>query len=70
MRKVRFAMVRLENAVTIPELLHAPIPIRFIFVILGPPLPDVDYHELGRSIATLMANDVCYSFFLYSTTDN
>lgn len=58
LQKVRFAMVRLANAVTLPELLDAPIPIRFIFIILGPPLPDVDYHELGRSIATLMTNEV------------
>ncbi|KAJ8936697.1 hypothetical protein NQ314_012196, partial [Rhamnusium bicolor] len=29
---------------------------RFIFLLLGPKLPNIDYHEVGRSISTLMAN--------------
>lgn len=34
-----------------------PIPVRFIFILLGPKTVDLDYHEVGRSIATLMSND-------------
>ncbi len=59
LKGARFAMVRLAEAIEIPVLLEAPIPIRFLFVILGPNLIDIDYHELGRSIATLMSNPVC-----------
>lgn len=29
---------------------------RFIFLLLGPKLSNIDYHEVGRSISTLMAN--------------
>lgn len=58
LQKVRFAMVRLEKATYLPELLDAPVPIRFIFVVLGPKtLIDVSYHEIGRVIATLMSNE-------------
>jgi hypothetical protein len=56
--KVRFVMARLTDAQFMPDLMEAHIPVRFLFVILGPELPDVDYHELGRSIATLMSNEV------------
>uniref|UniRef100_A0A914W575 Anion exchange protein n=2 Tax=Plectus sambesii TaxID=2011161 RepID=A0A914W575_9BILA len=55
--KVRFVMARLAEAEFMPDVMEAHIPIRFIFVILGPELPDVDYHELGRSISTLMSNE-------------
>lgn len=30
---------------------------RFIFILLGPKKVDLDYHEVGRAIATLMSND-------------
>ena len=58
LRQPRFAMVRLREARCMPELLAAPIPIRFLFVILGPTQYDMDYHEIGRSVATLMSNQV------------
>lgn len=40
-----------------PSLTEVPIPVRFMFILLGPPNYDLDYHEVGRSIATLMANE-------------
>ena len=58
LQRARFAMVRLADSVYMPELVESPIPIRFLFVILGPETGDIDYHELGRSIATLMSNSV------------
>ena len=33
-----------------------PIPIRFLFILLGPKQVEVNYREVGRSIATLMSN--------------
>lgn len=39
-----------------PSITEVPIPVRFLFVLLGPKTADLDYHEVGRSIATLMSN--------------
>lgn len=44
-----------------PSLTEVPIPVRFMFILLGPPTFDLDYHEVGRSIATLMANESFHS---------
>lgn len=40
----------------IPSLIEVSIPVRFIFLLLGPKTANLDYHEVGRSISTLMAN--------------
>lgn len=50
------AFIRLAEGVLIPSLIEVNIPVRFIFVLLGPSTANVDYHEIGRSISTLMAN--------------
>lgn len=39
-----------------PNITEVPIPVRFLFILLGPKVSDLDYHEVGRSIATLMSN--------------
>lgn len=39
-----------------PSITEVPIPVRFLFILLGPKNADLDYHEVGRSIATLMSN--------------
>jgi hypothetical protein len=39
--------------------MRAPLPVRFIIIILGPPKFGVDYHELGRAMGTLMSDKVC-----------
>jgi hypothetical protein len=57
--KVRFVMARLETATFMPEIVERQIPVRFVFLILGPDLPNVHLHELGRTISTLIANKVC-----------
>ncbi|KAK0400215.1 hypothetical protein QR680_003408 [Steinernema hermaphroditum] len=54
--KARFVMVRLARPTYLPEFAESKVPVRFLFVILGPHLEDGNYHELGRSIATLMSN--------------
>lgn len=38
------------------------IPVRFMFILLGPYKADVDYREIGRSISTLMSNSVKFNF--------
>ncbi|KAB0399292.1 hypothetical protein E2I00_003110, partial [Balaenoptera physalus] len=50
------AFVRLNEAVLLESVLEVPVPVRFLFVMLGPGHTSTDYHELGRSIATLMSD--------------
>lgn len=50
------AFVRLAEGVLMPTITEVPIPVRFMFTLLGPRNADLDYHEIGRSISTLMAN--------------
>ena len=59
--------VRLKEAVVLDSALEAPVPVRFIFVLVGPSKTDMDYHETGRAMAALMADRVSLlSFFPYS----
>lgn len=50
------AFVRLAEGVFMPSITEITIPVRFMFTLLGPRNADLDYHEIGRSISTLMAN--------------
>ncbi|KAH7713799.1 anion exchange protein 3-like isoform X10 [Aphelenchoides avenae] len=50
----RFVMVRLQEATYLPESMDRMLPVRFVFAIIGPQLFDGSYHELGRSVGTLM----------------
>uniref|UniRef100_A0ACB8FXV9 Anion exchange protein 2 n=1 Tax=Sphaerodactylus townsendi TaxID=933632 RepID=A0ACB8FXV9_9SAUR len=50
------AFVRLQEAVQLDAVLEVPIPVRFLFVLLGPSSTNMDYHEIGRSISTLMSD--------------
>ncbi|XP_028446767.1 anion exchange protein 3 isoform X1 [Perca flavescens] len=50
------AFVRLNEAVILESVLEVPVPVRFIFVLLGPTQSNVDYHEIGRSFSTLMSD--------------
>ncbi|XP_308789.5 anion exchange protein 3 [Anopheles gambiae] len=51
------AFVRLAEGIPMPSITEVPIPVRFLFLLLGPKKTDLDYHEVGRSIATLMSNE-------------
>ncbi|XP_074394877.1 sodium bicarbonate cotransporter 3 isoform X3 [Zonotrichia albicollis] len=52
------AFVRLSPAVLLSGLTEVPVPTRFLFLLLGPVGKSPQYHEIGRSIATLMTDDV------------
>ncbi|XP_032816943.1 sodium-driven chloride bicarbonate exchanger-like isoform X5 [Petromyzon marinus] len=52
------AFVRLSPAVLLTGITEVPIPTRFLFFLLGPPGKAQQYHEIGRSIATLMADEI------------
>ncbi|XP_069834391.1 electrogenic sodium bicarbonate cotransporter 1 isoform X2 [Dendropsophus ebraccatus] len=52
------AFVRLKEAVMFGSLTEVPVPTRFLFILLGPKGKAKSYHEIGRSIATLMSDEV------------
>ncbi|CAM4656439.1 unnamed protein product [Lepidochelys kempii] len=52
------AFVRLQQAVMLGALTEVPVPTRFLFILLGPKGKAKSYHEIGRSIATLMSDEV------------
>ncbi|KAH0626910.1 hypothetical protein JD844_002204 [Phrynosoma platyrhinos] len=52
------AFVRLKDAVELDSVLEVPVPVRFLFVVLGPDSPRTSYHEIGRAISTMMSERV------------
>ncbi len=56
------AFVRLSEGRDLDNLLEVPLPSRFLFILMGPAKSNMDYHEIGRSISTLMANKVSSCF--------
>jgi hypothetical protein len=53
------AMVRLSKAILMPKTTEVSLPVRFIFVAFTPASDmELDHHEIGRSMATMMANPV------------
>nr|XP_033792705.1 electroneutral sodium bicarbonate exchanger 1 isoform X2 [Geotrypetes seraphini] len=52
------AFLRLSPAVLLTGLTEVPIPTRFLFVLLGPVGKAQQYHEIGRSMATIMTDEI------------
>uniref|UniRef100_A0A671SP60 Solute carrier family 4 member 1b (Diego blood group) n=1 Tax=Sinocyclocheilus anshuiensis TaxID=1608454 RepID=A0A671SP60_9TELE len=52
------AFVHLRDAVVLESALEASVPVRFIFILIGPTTNGVDYHECGRTMAALLADKV------------
>ncbi|XP_075437283.1 band 3 anion transport protein isoform X2 [Ascaphus truei] len=52
------AFVRLKEAVHLESVLEVPLPIRFLFILLGPDIPNTSYHEVGRAVSSMMAERV------------
>ena len=55
------AFVRLSHGQLLGDLTEVPIPTRFLFILLAPKGNHRRYPEIGRSIATLMSDEVCVS---------
>uniref|UniRef100_A0A7N8XQ96 Anion exchange protein n=1 Tax=Mastacembelus armatus TaxID=205130 RepID=A0A7N8XQ96_9TELE len=58
LEKPIIAFVRLSPAVLITGLTEVPVPTRFLFLLLGPHGKGPQYHEIGRSMATLMTDEM------------
>ncbi|XP_075995210.1 sodium bicarbonate cotransporter 3-like isoform X2 [Genypterus blacodes] len=58
LEKPIIAFVRLSPAVLITGLTEVPVPTRFLFLLLGPNGKGPQYHEIGRSMATLMTDEI------------
>ncbi|KAK5891648.1 hypothetical protein CesoFtcFv8_012105, partial [Champsocephalus esox] len=52
------AFIRLAPAMLLSGLTEVPVPTRFLFLLLGPFGKGPQYHEIGRSIATLMTDEI------------
>uniref|UniRef100_A0A3P9PMS8 Anion exchange protein n=1 Tax=Poecilia reticulata TaxID=8081 RepID=A0A3P9PMS8_POERE len=55
------AFVRLSPAVLLTGLTEVPIPTRFLFILLGPDGKTQQYHEIGRSMATIMTDEIFHN---------
>ena len=57
--KPAVAFLRLAKAVMMPKTSELHLPVRFIFIAFTPSSDmDIDHHEIGRSMSTLMADKV------------
>lgn len=58
LEKPAVAFVRLKQAVALESALEDAVPVCFVFVLIGPEKSDMDYHEIRRAMAALMADKV------------
>lgn len=56
LQKPVVAFVRLSDSVVMESALECPVPVRFVFVLLGPSQSGIDYSESGRAMGALMAD--------------
>jgi len=52
------AFLRLQKGAILEDVSEVAIPVKFIFLLLGPPAEPRKYREIGRSIGTLMSDEV------------
>ncbi|XP_063315373.1 band 3 anion transport protein isoform X1 [Pelobates fuscus] len=52
------AFVRLKEAVRLESVLEVSIPIRFLFILLGPEHPNISYQDVGKAVSSMMAERV------------
>ncbi|CAL9692967.1 unnamed protein product [Knipowitschia caucasica] len=68
LQKPAVAFVRLRDSVVMPSTLESPVPVRFVFVLVGPSTSGLDYSQTGRAMGALMADWVfCLEAFLAQT---
>uniref|UniRef100_A0A8C5WIQ5 Anion exchange protein n=1 Tax=Leptobrachium leishanense TaxID=445787 RepID=A0A8C5WIQ5_9ANUR len=52
------AFVRLKEAVHLDSVLDVSLPVRFLFILLGPENPSISYHDVGKAVSSMMAERV------------
>lgn len=57
------SFIRLSQGCHLGNLMEVAIPVRFLFIVIGPPVETNEYFEIGRSLATFMADEVSIYFF-------
>ncbi|KAM9394025.1 solute carrier family 4 member 1a (Diego blood group) [Pholidichthys leucotaenia] len=68
LQKPVVAFVRLSDSVVMESALESSIPVRFVFVLVGPSQNGIDYSESGRAMGALMADWVfCLEAYLAQT---
>uniref|UniRef100_A0A3P9KP19 Anion exchange protein n=1 Tax=Oryzias latipes TaxID=8090 RepID=A0A3P9KP19_ORYLA len=68
LQKPVVAFVRLSDSVVMESVLETHVPVRFVFVLVGPSQSGMDYSETGRAMGALMADWVfCLEVFLAQT---
>ncbi|CAG5897328.1 unnamed protein product [Menidia menidia] len=68
LQKPVVAFVRLADSIVIESVLESAVPIRFVFMMVGPSDAGVNYSESGRAMGALMADWVfCLEVFLAQT---
>lgn len=50
------AFVRLTDSVVMESALEIPVPVRFVFILVGPSQSDINYSQSGRAMGALMAD--------------
>ncbi|KAM4598524.1 solute carrier family 4 member 1a (Diego blood group) isoform 1-T2 [Polymixia lowei] len=56
LQKPAVAFVRLSDSVVMESALEAAVPVRFIFILVGPSHSGINFHESGRAMGALMAD--------------
>ncbi len=56
LQKPVVAFVRLSDSVVMESALECPVPVRFVFVLVGPNQGEIDYRQSGRAMGALMAD--------------
>ncbi|XP_062294423.1 solute carrier family 4 member 1a (Diego blood group) [Scomber scombrus] len=63
------AFVRLQDSVVMESTMECSVPVRFVFVLMGPSQNDMDYSETGRAMGALMADWVFSLEAFLATTE-
>ena len=57
--------IRLSKSVLLGDLTEVPVPTKFLFILLGPQGNLPRYREIGRSMATLISDEVRINNFFF-----
>uniref|UniRef100_A0A8C6KD60 Anion exchange protein n=1 Tax=Nothobranchius furzeri TaxID=105023 RepID=A0A8C6KD60_NOTFU len=68
LQKPVMAFVRLSDSVVMETVLQSSVPVRFVFMLVGPSQSGLDYSQIGRAMSALMADWVfCLEAYLAQT---